>query len=262
VYLRDSNCKIFSPNHFATPATTIQAFVNSAIGVQLPLHEEWVQAYSDDSEMSIIRDFVLNSSKINTATLNMVNYNFRAPLHQSLIFIENGMLFYKEPICGGLSYTHLQLVPQEFYNILFIAFHSTPIGGHMNVYHTLQCLCLWYYWPGMYSYIKCMCNACPGCTLANPTKSKSSELMYNFPIKAPFLVLFIDACSVGKHSSFDGLEVYLIACCCMTGFASMEPIQHANSKKICIRYYEGPIALWVLPHGRFGQGQQFLWGLQ
>jgi hypothetical protein len=39
---------------------------------------------------------------------------------------------------------------------------------------------------------------------------------------------------VGKHSSFDGLEVYLIACCGMTGFASMEPIQHANSKTFAL----------------------------
>ncbi len=36
--------------------------------------------------------------------------------------------------------------------------------------------------------------------------------------------------SAGKHSSFDGSEVYLVACCGMTRFASMEPIQHANSK--------------------------------
>jgi hypothetical protein len=110
----------------------------------------------------------------------------------------------------------------------------------MNAYRTLHRLRPRYYWPGMYSYIKRMCNACPG---ANPTKSKSSELVYNFSIEVPFLVLFIDAYSAGKHSSFDGSEVYLIACCGMTGFASMEPIQHANSKtfasgimKVQLRY--------------------------
>jgi hypothetical protein len=73
VYLWDSNCKIFSPNQFAAPAATIQAFVNGAIGVCLPLHEKLVQAYSDDTEMSIVLDLVLNASKINTATLNMEN---------------------------------------------------------------------------------------------------------------------------------------------------------------------------------------------
>jgi hypothetical protein len=82
----------------------------------------------------------------------------------------------------------------------------------------------------MFSYIKRMCTACPGCALANTTKSKSSELVYNFPIKAPFLVLFVDAYLARKHSSFDGFETYLVACCGMTGFASMEPIVHANTK--------------------------------
>ncbi len=243
VCLQDSNCEIFSPHQFAAPATPIQAFVNGAIGVRLPSHAKWVQAYSDDKEMSIIRMLALDPSQINTASLNTVNYNFRAPPCQSLIFMENGFLFYKEPICGGSSYTRLQLVHRKFYNILFIAFHSNPIGGHMNAYHTLHCLRLWYYWPGMYSYIKRMCTACPGCALSNPTKSKSSKLVYNFPIEVPFLVLFVDAYFVGKHSSFDGLEVYLIACCGMTGFASMEPIQHVNSKnfasaimKIQLRY--------------------------
>ncbi len=177
VYLRDSNCKIFSTNQFAAPAATIQAFVNDAIGVRLPSHEKWAQAHSDNPEMSIIRNPILNPSKINTATLNLVNYNFRAPLRQSLIFIENGMLFCKELIRGGSSYTCLQLVPQEFYNILFIAFHSNLIGRHMNAFRNLHRFHLRYYWPWMYSYIKPMCNACPGCTLANPTKIKSSKLV-------------------------------------------------------------------------------------
>jgi hypothetical protein len=95
----------------------------------------------------------------------------------------------------------------------------------------------------MFFYIKQMCTACPGCALANPTKSKSSELVYNFHIKVPFLILFIDAYLAGKHYSFDGFATYLVACCGMTGFTSMEPIVHANAKnfasaimKIQLRY--------------------------
>jgi hypothetical protein len=144
--------------------------------------------------------------------------------------IEDGLLIYHEPIRGGSSYTRLQLVPSKFYNIIFITFHLNAIGSHFNPYRTLHHIHLRYYWLGMYSYIKHMCNACLGCALANPTKSKSSELIYQFPIEAPFLVLFIDAYSAGKHSSFEGFEVYLVACCGMTGFAVMEPISHANSK--------------------------------
>jgi hypothetical protein len=180
--------------------------------------------------MSTICDLITNPSKINNTTLNTVDYNYWAALRQSLLVIKDDMLIFREPVRGGSSYTRLQLVPAEFYNIIFVAFHSNAIGGHLNAYRILHHIRLSYYWPGMYSYIKRMCNAYPGCTLANPTKSKLSELVYNFPIKAPSLVLFVDAYSAGKHSSFNGSKVYLIACCGMSGFASMEPIQHANSK--------------------------------
>jgi hypothetical protein len=48
-FIRDSNCVIFSPNQFAAPAATIQAFVNGAIGACLPSHARWVKAYTADS---------------------------------------------------------------------------------------------------------------------------------------------------------------------------------------------------------------------
>lgn len=74
-----------------------------------------------------------------------------------------------------------------------------------------------------------MCHACPGCSLSNPSWSSSSDLVYHFPIEAPFWVLFTDAYSAGKHSGFEGSKVYLLVSDGMTGFSVMEPIQHANS---------------------------------
>ncbi len=82
----------------------------------------------------------------------------------------------------------------------------------------------------MYSYIKKMCNACPCCALSNPGRKTSSKLVYHFPIKAPFRVIFMDSYKAGSHSSFEGDKEYLLSCCGMTGFAVMEPIKHANSQ--------------------------------
>jgi hypothetical protein len=140
------------------------------------------------------------------------------------------MMIYCKPILGSAgSYTRLQLVPKEFYNILFVAFHLNPLGGHVNAYWTLYRLCLQLYWPGMYLYIKRMCQACPGCALANPTKNKSCKLVYNFLIEAPFLVLHVDAYSAGAHTGFKGSHVYLVACCGMCTFGALEPISGANA---------------------------------
>jgi hypothetical protein len=114
LYLCDSNSEIFSSNQFAAPSATIQAFVNGAIGVCLPSCKRWIQAYSNNTEMSAIQDLILNLPKINSTTLNAVNFNYRAPLWQCHIVIEDGLLIYHKPMRGGSSYTCLQLVPLEF----------------------------------------------------------------------------------------------------------------------------------------------------
>ena len=81
----------------------------------------------------------------------------------------------------------------------------------------------------MSTYITRMCHSCPGCALTNTTHVKSHELIYHFPIKAPFLVLDIDGYQAGKESGFKGSTHYLIVCCGMCTFAIMEPITNANS---------------------------------
>lgn len=241
--IRDANCEIFNPSHHAAPAAPIQAFLSGAVGVRLPTKERWVQAYKADKELSLVRDLVLNPSKISSTTLKDINYNFHGPLRKSQIHIEDDMLIYHEPVAGYDSYVRLQLVPKELYNLLFVAFHSNPIGGHFNAYRTLHRIRLRFYWPGMYSYITKMCKACPGCTLSNPTRSKSAELVYNFPIEAPFMVLHIDGYMAGKQASFEGAECYIIGCCGMSTFSAMEPVTKANATsyasaimKIMLRY--------------------------
>ncbi len=97
-FIRDSNCAIFSPNQFAAPAATIQAFVNGAIGACVPLHARWVEAYTTDPECCMIRDLVINPGKICKETLKSVHYSYRQPLRQSLIVIEEDMLIFREPI--------------------------------------------------------------------------------------------------------------------------------------------------------------------
>jgi hypothetical protein len=88
-----------------------------------------------------------------------------------------------------------------------------------------------------------MCSACPGCALENPTKGRSCELVYNFLIKAPFLVLHVKVYLASAHSGFEGSDVYLIACCGMCTFGALEPITSPNATmfasaimKIQLRY--------------------------
>jgi hypothetical protein len=141
-----------------------------AVGVRLPLPEQWAQACLDDPETSALIQFVQNPGTISNKSLKeaKMNANYRAALRQSQIAIEDGILILREPIVGSELYARLQLVPSHFRNLVFIAFHSNPSCAHLNVTCTLHRIRLRFYWPGMYGYITRMCNACPGCALTSP----------------------------------------------------------------------------------------------
>ncbi len=145
VCIRDDNSEVFSPNQFAAPASTIQTLVNGTIGLRLPSHDCWIKAYENDSELIDICELILNLSKICNESLSKVNYNYRGTLCKSLLLIENNMIILCEPIVGSDSYTCLQIVPCELYNIIFMAFHANPIGAHLNAYQILHCIWLCFY---------------------------------------------------------------------------------------------------------------------
>ena len=227
--IRDENTEVFESSNHAAPAAHAQAFMNGAIGVKMTSCQDWIREYSADNETAQLRELVTNPFKINTKTLSKVNHNYRGPLRRSQIIIEDSMLVLKDHMHGEGSYIKLQLVPEGLRNIIFIAFHSNPISGHFNAYRTFHQIKLRFYWPGMYSYITDMFKKFPGCALSNATKRRSSKLIYSFPIESPFKVIHIDGYTAGKHQSFEGDELYLVACCGMCTFAVMEPIAKGTS---------------------------------
>ena len=152
------------------------------------------------------------------------------PLRQNLLVLENDMIILREPLNGGSdSYCKLRLVPFSLRNAIFIAFHANPIGGHLNYFRTFKNIRLRFYWPGMFQYIKDLCSKCPACALANRHRSRAKELVYGFPITAPFFVIHADGFSAGAGKNFDGESTYLITCCGMTGFAAVEPVKSTDA---------------------------------
>jgi hypothetical protein len=155
IQIRQRNFDIFQPNQYAAPAACIQTFLNGAVGVRLPLPNQWTTAYLDDAETAAIVQFVENPGTITTKNLDAAKLNatYRAALRQLQIILDNGILILQEPISGSESYACLQLVPSHFRNVIFVAFHSNPLGAHFNATRTLHRIRLRYYWPGMLQYI-------------------------------------------------------------------------------------------------------------
>ena len=132
----DKKTEIFESSNHAAAAAHAQAFMNGAIGVKMPSCKDWLCEYSADTETAQLCELVTNLSKINNKTLGKVNHNYRGPLRRLHIIIEGNMLVLKDHMHGKGSYIKLQLVPEGLRNIISIAFHSNPIGGHFNAYCT------------------------------------------------------------------------------------------------------------------------------
>jgi hypothetical protein len=96
---------------------------------------------------------------------------------------------------------------------------------------------------GAWRYTNNMLNGDFGIKVPFLGGKEAPELVYNFPIAAPFLVMFFNAYSAVKHTGFEGSECYLIGCCGISSFACMEPITRASATmfvsaimKILLRY--------------------------
>ena len=130
VCIRDDNSKVFSPNQFAALAATIQTLINSAICLCLPSHNCRVKAYAHDSELLVIRELILNPSKICNESLSKVNYNYRGALCKLLLLIGNDMIILHEPIIRSNSYTRLQVgLPCSTTNLITNLFKSLAKMG-------------------------------------------------------------------------------------------------------------------------------------
>jgi hypothetical protein len=81
----------------------------------------------------------------------------------------------------------------------------------------------------MYKYIKFAITSCAACILRNHSSRPASELLYSFPIDAPFLTIHADVWLPGKMTSFDGYVGLMIVMCHMTGFVAIEPLKELHS---------------------------------
>ena len=221
-----SNAQI-SHNQTA-PAATAFNILNGTTSVRLPSKEAWLKAYSNDKDCSKIIEFIANPGTVTNKAIQAVHFKYRQPLRQSNIIHEGGYLFLKEHISKD-TFVKLRIVPTDLRNIIFLAFHSNPIGGHYSLYYTFHRIRLRYFWPSMYAYLKVMCRLCAGCGLANSFGKLSSELVYSFPMDAPFKVICGDIYKAGDIKAYHGVSALFIIQDLLSGFAIIEELTELNS---------------------------------
>ena len=83
-------------------------------------------------------------------------------MRRGLIAMSKGILILKELIPGEATYRILRIFPRDLHNIVFIAFHATPIGGHRSIHATIVRIRMRFFWPEMYTYCRKLIDKCAG----------------------------------------------------------------------------------------------------
>jgi hypothetical protein len=208
---------------------SVPALFNGIISTELPNDHTWTIAYEADKNCRRIMEMLQNPSLITPLTLNTIDPIYRTPMRDSCIRVEDKRLCLFEPIAASTKQLKLVIVPSDLQQQIFVSFHANPLGGHLSLYYTLHKIRLRFHWPHMYKYIKYAISTCAACILRNHNSRPATELLYSFPIDAPFLTIHADVWMPGKTNSFDGYIALMIIMCHMTAFAAIEPLKDLNS---------------------------------
>ena len=100
-----------SAPHAAAADEMVLSLLNGALGVRLPDHEVWVQAYEADPGTKILLSFVHNPSLITIKSILNVHFIYRHSVWNGLIYEQNRILFLQELFANDDYCVRLQFVP-------------------------------------------------------------------------------------------------------------------------------------------------------
>ena len=137
--LCDTAVTVDETTPFAAPAATSQILFNGATSYTLPDRDRWLTEYEADPQTKLIRYMAQNPDAITKENLDKIHYVYWRYLRESLIIIDSDdMLQLHERLSGSDDFCSLQIVPAGLQNVVFIAFHANPVGGHFNAYRTFS----------------------------------------------------------------------------------------------------------------------------
>ena len=80
VSIRDANLEIFEPSLNQPPVNHVQAFLNGSIGTKMPTPDTWKREYEADEETRLLKQLILDPSRISKDSLSNVNFMYRHAL--------------------------------------------------------------------------------------------------------------------------------------------------------------------------------------
>ena len=90
----------------------------------------------------------------------------------------------------------------------------------------------------MYKFITDFIKSCAACIAATKSARPCSELLYSFPLQAPFHTIHADCYEPGKTESFDGSIALMVVLDHLTGFCAIEELKTKTATSFASAIYK------------------------
>jgi hypothetical protein len=109
--------------------------INRWTTIPMPSENDWKEATNADPDTKYIYETIINGNRLNYGRLD--NKRYYEECAEGKLEAENWVLYHwEEPKAKRLRQLRRKVVPLKLRQIVFVAYHATPLAGHMGIYKT------------------------------------------------------------------------------------------------------------------------------
>jgi hypothetical protein len=165
--------------------------INRWTTIPMPSEKDWRDATKEDPNTNYIYETLDNGNRLNYGRLE--NKRYYKEWTDGKLEAEAGMLYqWEEPKATRIRQLQKKVVPAKLRQTIFVAFHATPIAGHVGLYKTYWRIVAQFWWPGIYTYVRRMTTQCGHCSVANTTNHRAQQILHALSVDEPFDIIAMD----------------------------------------------------------------------
>jgi hypothetical protein len=157
----------------------------------MPTLKEWQEQTKADPDLCYIVSRMEQGKPISLPALHDRRYYKEwAKRH---LEVEDGILYqWEHPKIAAIRQLRRRVVPIGMRQLVYTAYHASPMAGHVGFYKTYWRIAARYFWPGMHSDIKKAVTECGHCVLGNNVSHQAQQILGRLSVDEPFDVIAID----------------------------------------------------------------------
>jgi len=211
--------------------------------IPIPTDETWREEFRLDPDTAYMIQQIVNEHKVKYATLSEGNKSYFKQWTEGKLEVENGLLYqWEEPRATKIRQLRRRVVPKGLRRHIIVAYHATPLAGHVGIYKTYWRIVTRYWWPSLLRDVKEAVTTCAHCILGNNTKHQGQKVYKPIMTAEPFDIICLDIWHPGvthtskQRSEMDTNELkggaLLTSLCNTTSFATTAEISQVNSEEV------------------------------